>query len=123
MEDFGSDNASLASFIVSVYLIGYCFGPLLVAPLSELYGRSPVYHVCNALFLIWSVACALAPNLASLIVFRLFSGLAGSCPITLGAGTLADMVSPEKRGGAMAAWVAGPLLGPVIGPLGKEDGD
>ncbi|RFU79993.1 multidrug resistant [Trichoderma arundinaceum] len=120
MAEFHSDNEQLAAFIVSVYLLGYCFGPLLIAPLSELYGRYWVYHICNIIFVIFTVACALAPNLSSLIIFRLLSGLAGSCPLTLGAGSLADMIAPEKRGAAMAAWILGPLVGPVVGPIGKK---
>ncbi|KAL1966058.1 hypothetical protein VTN77DRAFT_4806 [Rasamsonia byssochlamydoides] len=117
MEDFKSDNVYLASFVVSVYLLGYCFGPLVIAPLSELYGRMPLYNICNVLFTVFNVACAVAPNMGSLIVFRLFAGLAGSCPLTIGAGSLSDMIRQEKRGGAMAAWALGPLLGPVIGPV------
>lgn len=119
MRDFKSDNIYLASFVVSVYLLGYSFGPLLIAPLSEIYGRAPLYTSCNFLFTIFNVACALAPNMAALIVFRLFAGLAGSCPLTIGAGTLADMIPPHRRGAAMSAWALGPLLGPVIGPVGK----
>lgn len=120
MNEFNSSNEALASFIVSVYLLGYCFGPLVVAPLSEMYGRLPLYHVCNVLFVIFSIACALAPSLNSLIGFRFLAGLAGCCPMTNGAGTIADVVPREKRGAAMAAWVAGPLFGPVVGPIGKN---
>lgn len=121
MEDFKSDNESIGSFVVSVYLLGYCFGPLLIAPLSEMYGRQPLYNACNLLYTVFNVACALAPNMASLIVFRLFAGLAGSCPLTLGAGSLADMIPQDNRGAALAAWALGPLLGPVIGPVGKKN--
>lgn len=119
MKEFKSTNLELMSFVVSVYLIGYCFGPLLIAPLSELYGRLIVYNVCNVLYVIFTVACAVAPDLPSLIVFRLFAGLAGSCPLTIGAGSIADMFVQEHRGGAMAAWAIGPLIGPVVGPVGK----
>ncbi|KAF4972816.1 hypothetical protein FSARC_716 [Fusarium sarcochroum] len=117
MVEFNSTNEQLASFIVSVYLLGYCFGPLVVAPLSEMYGRLPLYNICNVLFVIFNVACALSPNLGGLIAFRLLAGLAGCCPLTLGAGSLADIISKEKRGAAMSSWVLGPLLGPVVGPI------
>lgn len=117
MIEFNSTNQQLASFIVSVYLLGYCFGPLVVAPLSEMFGKNPIYNVCNVLFVVFNVACAKAPNLPSLIIFRLLAGLAGCCPLTLGAGTLADMIAAEHRGAAMASWAMGPLMGPVIGPI------
>ncbi|KAM4066943.1 major facilitator superfamily protein [Hirsutella rhossiliensis] len=117
MSDFKSTNEELASFIVSVYVLGYCFGPLAIAPLSEIYGRAPLYNICNVGFLVFTVACAVAPNLGALVVFRLLAGLAGSCPMALGPGTIADLVARERRGKVMAAWVSGPLLGPVIGPI------
>ena len=42
----------------------------------------------------------------------------GSCPLTIGAGSIADMFVQEHRGSAMAAWAIGPLIGPVVGPVG-----
>ncbi|KAL3707061.1 hypothetical protein TMatcc_008074 [Talaromyces marneffei ATCC 18224] len=117
MREFHSSNESLAAFIVSVYLLGYCFGPLVIAPLSEMYGRQPLYTACNLLYTIFNVACALAPDMGSLSVFRFFAGVAGSCPLTIGAGSLADMIPQNKRGAAMAIWAMGPLFGPVIGPV------
>lgn len=77
MTEFKSTNKELASFIVSVYLLGYFFGPLVIAPLSEMYGRLILYNICNVLFVIWNAACALSPNLGALIVFRFLAGLAG----------------------------------------------
>ena len=121
LEDFNSDSSTLGSFIVSVYVIGYGFGPLFIAPLSETYGRAPLYHICGGLFVVFSATCALAPSLAALIVFRLFAGLAGRCPLALSAGTIADLIPHEKRGKVTAAWTLGPLLGPVVGPIGKSE--
>jgi MFS family permease len=120
MNDFHSTNLRLSSFVVSVYLLGYTFGPLLIAPLSELYGRRRIYNTCYALYAIFNVACALSPSLGSLIVFRFFAGATGSAPLALGAGTIADMIRLEKRGAAMAGLALGVLLGPVAGPVGKQ---
>lgn len=117
LEDFDSSSVILASFVVSVYLIGYAFGPLLCAPMSELYGRLPVYHITNALFIIFTIACAVAPSLDSLIGFRFLAGAAGSAPLVLGGGSVADLYSREERGSKMALFAMGPLLGPVAGLL------
>ncbi len=117
MEEFNSTNTTIASFIVSIYILGYAIGPLFLAPCSEIWGRLPVYHVCNFMFVIWTVGCALSPGIASLLVFRLLAGIAGSCPLTIGGGSVADLIVQEKRGGAMALFALGPLLGPVIGPV------
>ena len=117
MTEFKSTDINLSSFVVSVYVLGYAFGPIIIAPLSELYGRLPLYHTCNVLFVILTVACALSSDLNMLIGFRFLEGTFGSAPLTIGGGTIADMIIQEKRGGVMAIWAMGPLMGPVIGPV------
>jgi len=117
MAEFHSTNTELTAFVVSVYLIGYATGPLVIAPLSELYGRLYVYHINNVLFIIFTVACALSPSLSALIGFRFLAGCAGSTPVTLGGGTVADVIHPSHRGLAMSLYILGMLLGPVLGPV------
>ncbi|KAI8711261.1 MFS domain-containing protein [Fusarium sp. LHS14.1] len=117
MAEFSTSDEEVATFMVSVFVLGFAFGPLLMAPLSELYGRLPVYHVCNSLFVIFSIGCAVSQNIGMLIAFRFLSGFVGVATVTCGSGTIADMVPPEKRGAAMSIWSIGPLLGPVIGPV------
>ncbi|CAG9989278.1 unnamed protein product, partial [Clonostachys byssicola] len=118
MEDFNqAKNDELSSFVTSIFALGLAFGPLVFAPLSELYGRLPVYHVCNIIFVIFTVACAMAPTLGSLIAFRFLAGCFGSTPMTNGGGSVADMFLPEERAVIMAAFSIGPLFGPIIGPV------
>ncbi|KAI1360190.1 MFS general substrate transporter [Xylaria arbuscula] len=117
MKDFHSTNRTLASFVVSIYLVGFAVGPLFLAPLSEIYGRLRIYQVGTLIFTIWNIAGALAPNIGALLVFRLFAGISGSGPVTLGAGSVADMFALHERGVAMSIYGLGPLLGPVIGPI------
>ncbi|EAW08927.1 MFS transporter [Aspergillus clavatus NRRL 1] len=117
LHDFHSTNTVLGSFTVSVYILGFAFGPPIVAPFSETVGRLPVYHVCNVLFLVFIIACALSNSIGMLIAFRFLAGVAGSCPITIGAGTIADLVRPENRAKVMSLWTMGPILGPIIGPV------
>lgn len=117
MIEFKESSSTIATFVVSVYILGFAFGPLLVAPLSELYGRRHLYLWGNVLFAIFTVATALAQNIDMMLAFRFFMGLAGSVPITIGSGSIADMMPVQKRGRAMAIWALGPLLGPCIGPV------
>ncbi len=77
-EDFGNSNDTVGALTVSIYLLGYVIGPLFLAPLCEIYGRKPVLGAANVFFCIWQIGCALAPNIESLIVFRLFSGIGGA---------------------------------------------
>ncbi|OCK73825.1 polyamine transporter 1 [Lepidopterella palustris CBS 459.81] len=117
MSEFHSDNSLLAGFVVSVYVLGYAAGPLIVAPMSELYGRNIIYNITNVLFLIFTIACGVSSNLGMLIGFRLLAGAVGSTPLTNGGGTLSDLFVQEERGRAIAIWSAGPMVGPVIGPI------
>ena len=92
-------------------------GPLLLSPLSEIYGRLIIYHISNVGFVAFSVACAVAPSLETLIVFRFLEGCFGSCGVTNAGASIADMVPEERRGKYLAAVSAGTLLGPILGPV------
>ncbi|KAJ6787093.1 hypothetical protein PWT90_10497 [Aphanocladium album] len=115
--EFGEKDQTVTSLSVSIYLIGYTVGPLLLAPLSEIYGRRIVLSAGNWFFVVWQIGCALAQNIETLIVCRLFAGIGGSACLTLGAGVIADLFSPQQRGKATALWAMGPLVGPVVGPI------
>ncbi|CAH0023994.1 unnamed protein product [Clonostachys rhizophaga] len=117
MIEFQMTSRSLGSFVVSVYVLGFAAGPMIFAPLSEIYGRGIIYHTTNLCFLAFTIACAVAPTFSSLIGFRFLAGLFGSVPLTNGGGSIADMIRQEKRGAAMSAFAVGPLLGPIIGPV------
>ncbi|KAL8722750.1 MAG: hypothetical protein Q9225_000811 [Loekoesia sp. 1 TL-2023] len=117
MKDFHQTNSTVATLTVTIYLLGFALGPLAIAPLSELYGRLAVYHTCNAVFLAFTIGCALSTDVGMFLVFRFITGCAGSAPLTNGGGTVADVMPQDKRGAAMAIFAVGPLLGPVIGPI------
>ena len=74
MLDFQTTDPYLSSFVVSIYVLGYAVGPLLISPLSELNGRVPLYHFCNALFSFSTLLCGKTTSLRSLAVARLFAG-------------------------------------------------
>jgi multidrug resistance protein len=116
MQDFHSKNAVLAPLAVSIYVLGWALGPLIVAPLSEVQGRWIVYSTCNILFVAFTVACALSTNITMLITFRFLAGAMGSAPLTIGGGTISDLIPVEKRGVALSLFMLGPVLGPSVGP-------
>lgn len=115
--EFNNFDDSLATFVVSSFVLGFAFGPLVVAPLSELYGRNKIYHVSNTLFNIFTIACGLSTSMGMLVAFRFLAGFAGVTVLTCGSSTIVDLMPTEQRGRAMALWSIGPLLGPVIGPV------
>ncbi|KAF2641571.1 MFS general substrate transporter [Massarina eburnea CBS 473.64] len=117
MKDFHSTSDLLSGFMVSVYVLGFAFGPMIIAPLSEIYGRLPLYHTCTVIFLIFTVAAGVSTNMTMFIVFRFIMGSFGAAPMVLGGGTIADLISREQRGTAMSVWMMGPTIGPCVGPI------
>lgn len=117
LTEFHSSSADLGTFIVSSYLLGYAFGPLFIAPMSETYGRLPVYHISTLGFILFNVACAKSTNFPMVVVFRIMSGVCGCTPLTLGPGSISDMFKQEVRGKILSIWVLPIMLGPTVGPI------
>jgi multidrug resistance protein len=115
--EFGEHNELLDALVVSIYVIGLAVGPLVQAPMSEVYGRWIVYATCNVLYVVFTIACAVSTNMSMLIVFRFFAGCLGSAPVTIGGGTIADLFPPHQRGVALSIYTLGPVAGPAIGPI------
>jgi predicted MFS family arabinose efflux permease len=59
-----------------------------------------------ALFTIFSIASALAPDFAALVIFRWLVGVGGSCAISVVGGICADIYqNPKDRGRSMAIFM------------------
>ncbi|KAI4862685.1 MFS general substrate transporter [Hypoxylon rubiginosum] len=117
-EEFGISEEA-AGLTITLFLLGYCAGPLVFAPLSEYYGRRWIFYITFLLYLAFNFLCAFAPNFGSLLVGRFLTGTFVSAPLSNGPGVLADLWGPVERGNAMAifscmVWV-GPSLGPIVG--------
>lgn len=117
-DDFGISH-ELIILNVSLYLLGFAFGPVFWAPMSEVWGRRVSLlpqMLCLALF---SVGVGASTGPASLFVCRFFSGVFGSAPVSNVSAALGDIWSPKSRGTATAIYalavVGGPTIGPVIG--------
>lgn len=102
----------------TTFLIGFILGPLVFAPLSEQYGRRPILLSTLCLYIIFTMACALAPNWAAFLIFRIFCGMFASPPMSVTGGSLADVYKENvSRGKANVYWSTGTLLGPLAGPV------
>jgi len=82
-EEFGNTSQILSALTVSIFVLGYVIGPLILAPMSEIYGRRVVLTYANVFFCVWQIGCALSPNISSLIVFRFLAGIGGSGCLTM----------------------------------------
>ncbi|KAI2621772.1 MFS general substrate transporter [Hypoxylon sp. NC1633] len=116
VREFHVTSSTVAAFTVTIYVLGMMVGPLFLAPLSEMYGRLVIYHVSLVVYLAFTLGCALSTNISMFLAFRFLAATASAGPLTIGGGTIADTTPQNKRGVAMAAYILGPLLGP-IGPV------
>lgn len=120
--------------VMSVFLLGWGIGPILVAPLSEVYGRRLLLNAGHTLFLVTNTLCGLTSNKSHFMFLRFLSGLFGSGPMSvrtfilhtvdayadhhqIGAGVLSDLWHKEERGLSLSIYALGPLAGPAIGPI------
>ncbi|OAQ58706.1 multidrug resistance protein [Pochonia chlamydosporia 170] len=110
-------SQEVATLGVSLFVLGFAIGPLLWAPLSELFGRQILFIGTYACLTAFNAGCAGAQNIWTLIILRFFAGAFGSSPLTNAGGTIADMFEPAQRGLATAIFAAAPFLGPVLGPV------
>ena len=103
----------------SLLLFGFGIGPLLWAPLSELYGRKPAVLIPTFIAAVFAFGCGAGKDIQTVLICRFFQGLFGSAPVTNTGGVLGDIWSAEQRGVAIVGYamavVGGPTLGPLIG--------
>ncbi|KAI0160153.1 MFS general substrate transporter [Xylariaceae sp. FL1272] len=105
------------SLVNSVILIGIGLSPLLLAPLSELYGRKPVIVAAGIVLIVWNTACGASTTLGQLLSFRLLSGFGACVADAVSGGVLRDLWAAEERGRAFAVYSVVPLLGFALGPI------
>ncbi|KAF2101507.1 MFS multidrug transporter-like protein [Rhizodiscina lignyota] len=112
-------NVSLTIAILpySFYVFGQALGPLLAAPLSENFGRRGTYVPCMLLFGLFTLGAGLSQSIASLTICRFFAGVFGSPVLSVSAGTMADIWTPQQRPIPLATLTMIPFLGPSLGPL------
>ncbi|PPQ86625.1 hypothetical protein CVT25_006809 [Psilocybe cyanescens] len=116
-ERFNIHSSTIVALTLTIFLLSFAIGPLFLAPLSEMYGRTWILHIGNIFNIGFNLGCAFAPSTATLIVFRFLSGFSGSAPIAVGGGSVSDLFNAQDRAKAMALYNLGPLLGPAIGPV------
>jgi multidrug resistance protein len=107
----------VATLGLSLFVMGLGCGPMFLSPLSEFYGRRPIYLVSFSFFLIWLIPSAVAQNIQTMLIVRFFDGLAGSAFLSVSGGTVGDLFSRDHLQAPMMIFTAAPFIGPSVGPL------
>ena len=114
--EFGT-STTVESLATGLYLMAFGFGSLVAGPFSEEFGRNPIYIGNLIIFMIWTMASGLAPNIAAQLVFRFLAGFFGSTPLTCAGGSLSDLFTPKERVGVFAIFATCAFIGPLFGPV------
>lgn len=107
------------SWIVTIYLLASTAVTPLYGKLADIHGRRVTLLAGIVVFVIGSIACALAPSLWLLVLARFVQGLGGGGLIALAQTIVGDMVPPKERGRYQvyfaSVFMSSSLLGPVLG--------
>ncbi|KAI1474261.1 caffeine resistance protein [Daldinia eschscholtzii] len=110
-------SSTESAMSLSIYLLATVFGPPIIGPLSEIYGRQVILHTSNVWFLVWNIVCGFAPTKGTLIAARFLAGFGASAIYSLAGGVLGDVWRPEQRGSSLGVYLIIPLLGAAVGPI------
>jgi EmrB/QacA subfamily drug resistance transporter len=112
------------SWIVTVYLLTSTAVTPLYGKFSDSYGRRVTMLIGIVIFILGSIACALAPTMFALILARALQGIGGGGLIALAQTIIADIVAPRERGRYQvyfaSVFMTSSLLGPVLGGFFAE---
>ena len=112
--DIGTQTATLA---VTLFLFAFGIGPLLWAPLSEVYGRKMAVIPPVFIAACFTFGTAAAKDVQTVMITRFFAAFFCSAPVTNTGGVLADLFPASQRGIAVASYAMAVVVGPVFGPI------
>ncbi|KAJ3142652.1 hypothetical protein HK100_011942 [Physocladia obscura] len=115
--DLQLEPTILEEMTLSIFVLAYAFGPLILAPLSEVYGRYKILQCSLWFFIIFNAACGFATNATQILIFRFLAGFGGSAPIAVSGAIIADLFGLSETGSAMAYYALGVILAPALGPI------
>jgi EmrB/QacA subfamily drug resistance transporter len=107
------------SWVVTAYLLSATVATPLFGKLSDIYGRRAMMLISVGVFILGSIACALAPTMWALILARALQGIGGGGILPLAQTVVADLLSPRERplvqSYSSVMFMAASILGPVLG--------
>lgn len=102
---------------VSLFLLGFVFGPVVFGPASEVFGRKWPLLTGFIVFGIFQIPVAVATNVETIMLGRFFGGFAASAPLAIVGGLLSDLWDPIDRAYGICIMASGGFSGPAIAPI------
>lgn len=94
--------------------LGFAFGPLCWAPISELWGRRMSLLPPMLAVGLFSIGTATSKNIQSLLITRYFGGLFASSPVSNVGAIMGDIWKPKVRGTAVVFYALCVVGGPTL---------
>jgi DHA2 family multidrug resistance protein len=115
----GSLSATIdeATWALTSYLVANAIILPMTGWLASVFGRKRLLMASVTGFTASSFLCGLAPNLSTLIVFRILQGATGGAMQPLSQAVLLEAFPPKDRGKAMGFWGLGIVVAPILGPV------
>lgn len=63
---------------MSIFVLSFAFGPMVLAPMTEVFGRKPVWLISGCFYILWNTVCGFSKTNALMIAGRFFAGLGAS---------------------------------------------
>ncbi|KGO56435.1 Major facilitator superfamily domain, general substrate transporter [Penicillium expansum] len=110
-------STEIGSLGVTLYVLGFAAGPTIWAPGSELIGRR--WPLSLGLFgcAIFTIACAVAKDIQTVMICRFFAGLFSASPISVVPAVFADLFNNTQRGVVMSIFCMAVFIGPFSAPF------
>lgn len=105
------------TWVLTSYLVSNAIIIPITGWLSRTFGRKRYLSFSIALFTLSSLMCGSAPNLGTLVFFRVLQGVGGGALQPLSQAILLESFPPKEHGVAMAVFGVGIMFGPIIGPF------
>lgn len=104
-------------WVITSFGVANAIAVPLTGWLSQRFGQVRLFTASVILFVIMSWLCGLAPNMTTLILFRVLQGLVAGPMIPLSQALLLSSYPKALAGLALAMWSITTLIAPVLGPL------
>ena len=106
-----------ATWVLTSYLVANAIILPMTGWLAATFGRKRLLMMSVTGFTVSSFLCGIAPNLGSLIAFRILQGATGGALQPLSQAVLLESFEPHERGKAMGFWGLGIVVAPILGPV------
>ena len=110
-------SSAQVQLTLSVFVVTYALAQLVWGPLSDRYGRKPMLILGLALYIVCSLAAALADTIGALIAFRVLQACAAACPPVIARAVVRDLYELKDAARVMAYVSASFSIAPVAGPI------